>query len=325
MALRRLWVLGTIGVTAMAYAVAFLLAPALGSNPGPLLAGVLFIASSVHVASSGWFASLPEVRHEAASHRGRYLWAPITLVVVTAAVAASVSPSTFRALLLGFFTWQFFHFQKQNLGIAALAGTSGGDGSLTAPERRALVAAAIAGIVALAARPDLLDVAVDVPWRGLFAVATVGYGCAVVLGAVTFSRRPRDRRHAPITILYGAGLLFFVPVFLFESPYAAVAGLTIAHGLQYLLLVGLVAWGGPPGADRATSLAVLVNVAVLGGAVLAALSHLHDDGPGLQALYGAYLGVVMAHFVVDAGLWRLRDAFPQAFLLARVPYLLRPD
>lgn len=30
----------------------------------------------------------------------------------------------------------------------------------------------------------------------------------------------------------------------------------------------------------------------------------------------------MAHFVVDDGLWRPRDAFPRAFLADRLPYLL---
>ena len=39
-------------------------------------------------------------------------------------------------------------------------------------------------------------------------------------------------------------------------------------------------------------------------------------------MFGAYLGAVMAHFVIDAGLWRLRDPFPRAFLAERVPYLV---
>jgi hypothetical protein len=30
----------------------------------------------------------------------------------------------------------------------------------------------------------------------------------------------------------------------------------------------------------------------------------------------------MAHFVIDASLWRLRDPFPRAFLAARVPGLV---
>jgi hypothetical protein len=40
-------------------------------------------------------------------------------------------------------------------------------------------------------------------------------------------------------------------------------------------------------------------------------------------VFGAYLGTVMAHFVVDGGLWRLRDPFLRAFLARRVPYLMR--
>lgn len=123
--------------------------------------------------------------------------------------------------------------------------------------------------------------------------------------------------------MYLMGLFFSVPVFVFASPYAAVGGMTIAHGMQYLLLVSLVAAGSPGEAGRALRLAVLCNVALIGGAVLAVTSHLHSGGPGVRLLFGAYLGAVMAHFVVDAGLWRLRDPFPRAFLARRVPYLMR--
>jgi len=44
--------------------------------------------------------------------------------------------------------------------------------------------------------------------------------------------------------------------------------------------------------------------------------------PG-EAPGGASLGAVMAHFVVDGGLWRLREEFPRSFLGARVPFLVR--
>jgi hypothetical protein len=30
----------------------------------------------------------------------------------------------------------------------------------------------------------------------------------------------------------------------------------------------------------------------------------------------------MAHFVVDAGLWRMREQFPRAFLGSRLPWLI---
>jgi hypothetical protein len=37
-----------------------------------------------------------------------------------------------------------------------------------------------------------------------------------------------------------------------------------------------------------------------------------------------FLGAVMAHFVIDAGLWRLRDEFPRLFLTSRLPFLIPP-
>jgi hypothetical protein len=54
-------------------------------------------------------------------------------------------------------------------------------------------------------------------------------------------------------------------------------------------------------------------------------SHLHTGGSVAHVVYGGYLGVVMAHFVVDAGIWRLRDPFPRAFLSSRLPALLHPS
>jgi hypothetical protein len=69
-------------------------------------------------------------------------------------------------------------------------------------------------------------------------------------------------------------------------------------------------------------LAAFCNVALAGGAVLGTASHLHGAAPVGRLLFGAYLGAVMAHFVVDAGLWRLRDPFPRAFLASRVPSLV---
>ena len=115
---------------------------------------------------------------------------------------------------------------------------------------------------------------------------------------------------------------FSLPIFLFTSPYAAVAGLTIAHGLQYLLLMSLLAAGGPRGAQRMAGLAALCNIALVGGAALAEASDQLAARPAVRVLFGLFLGAVMAHFVIDAGLWRMRAEFPRGFLRARLPYLI---
>lgn len=98
--------------------------------------------------------------------------------------------------------------------------------------------------------------------------------------------------------------------------------MTVAHGMQYLLLVGLVAGSGKSGPPRLAKLALLANIALIGGAALSAASHLHDAAPVGRLVFGAYLGIVMAHFVLDAGLWRLRDPLTRKFLAGRLPYLI---
>jgi len=39
-------------------------------------------------------------------------------------------------------------------------------------------------------------------------------------------------------------------------------------------------------------------------------------------VFGGYLGTVMAHFVIDAGLWRMRDPLARRFVSACLPYLV---
>src|SRR5262249_37597356 len=139
------------------------------------------------------------------------------------------------------------------------------------------------------------------------------------------ARRPRSERPCGFCATYATSLLFCLPVFVFASPYAAVGGMTIAHGLQYLLLVVLIAGGTRPAQTRPArpvKLATLANIALIGGAALGAASPLHDASPAARLLFGAYLGVVMAHFVIDAGLWRMRDPLARRFLASQLPYLV---
>jgi len=321
--LARRWLWATVALTAGAFVIAVACAPSGSAAPDRGLAWVLFAGSSAHVASTGWLYTLRDVRSYAVSHPWRFIRAPVLLIIAGAAAAATLTPATIPWLLLPFFAWQFFHFTKQNLGMTALAAKTAGAPPLQAAERRALTASALAGIGALMARPALLQLRVDPRSGALFPLSAAAMAGAVAAGLILLARRAPAQRPRGFCVMYLMGLFFPVPVFVFASPYAAVGGMTIAHGMQYLLLVSLVAAGGPGEAGRALRLAALGNVALIGGAVLAVTSHLHSGGPALRLAFGAYLGAVMAHFVVDAGLWRLRDPFPRAFLARRAPYLIR--
>jgi hypothetical protein len=333
---RRAWLWSNVGLTIAAVLCAVILAPPAGAPPVQALSWLLFTGSSVHVASTGWLFTLPAVRAYAREHPVRCGWVPLGLVAVAAAAAALISPLGFQWLLVPFLGWQLWHYQKQNVGLAALAASAQRVGALLQAERRALLLAGLAGIAALLARPGLLGLHVQAPGgppfvRAVLVLAGAAFVVAVAGGVTAIARRPRQHRPAGFWVTYLASLLFWLPAFAFASPYAAVGGMTIAHGAQYLLLVTLVA-GGPGSAGQSRSkparyvrhfrLALLANIAFLGGAALSAASHLHDAGPLGRCLFGAYLGIVMSHFIIDAGLWRLRDPLARRFLVAYLHDLL---
>lgn len=319
---QRIWLVATSLLTLGALIGAVALAPSASAPAGRGLAWLLFLGSSVHVASTGWLYTLPQVRVHARENPGRYVYAPIGFVVIAAGSAAVIPPQKFAWLLLPYFGWQLFHFQKQNLGMAALAASSHGLTGLRPLERRALIAAGLAGISGLISRPSVLQLGVDPGLSWLWTAALALFTVAVGTGLLAVARRRRSDRPAGFCVVYATSLCFASPVFAFRNPYAAVAGMTIAHGLQYLLLVGLVAAGAPSRRARAVRLAALSNVALIGGIALNAASHLHGGDAAARCVFGAYLGAAMAHFVIDAGMWRLRDPFPRQFLSANVPYLL---
>lgn len=322
---RQRWLASTVAVTTVPILVVPFVAPTASARPIAGLGWALFVGSSVHVASTGWFYSVADVRRYMRSHFGRFFVAPLALLIAGAVAAVFVSAHDLVWVLLGFFAWQFFHFQKQNLGVTALAARAHRAPSLTKPERATIIAAGVGGIAGLLGHPALLQVAGARTHDVLFDAGIGCFTAAALAGIWLLARRSPSERPVPYTITYVTALLFFTPVFLFTSPYAAVAGLTIAHGLQYLLLVGMLAARPANQERRWVSVLVFVDIAILLGLALNRTSHMHD-APGLQrALFGLYLGLSAAHFVIDAGMWRLRDEFPRTFLTERLPFLLAPD
>jgi hypothetical protein len=163
-------------------------------------------------------------------------------------------------------------------------------------------------------------VTLTLPW--LRDLAAAAFTIAVITGAAAIASRAKADRPARLLAVYLTSLLFGLPAFVFTSPYQAVGGMTVAHGAQYLLLVGIVAGTAKPGASKSGlfRLAVLANVALIGGAALSLASHLHDAVPAGRLVFGGYLGITMAHFVIDAGIWRMRDPLARKFVTEALPF-----
>jgi len=105
--------------------------------------------------------------------------------------------------------------------------------------------------------------------------------------------------------MYLMALLFSLPIFVFGRPDAAVGGMTIGHGFQYC------SWWdwwrrGTPGDLPLAPAGRVRHVALVGERCSAAASHLHGFPPAIRLVFGAYLGVVTAHFRDRR--WILADA-----------------
>jgi hypothetical protein len=112
------------------------------------------------------------------------------------------------------------------------------------------------------------------------------------------------------------GTVFFLPIYLFDDPATAIAGYAIAHGLQYVVFMAFVGIDKRP---LLPSLAILAGI----GAIYAALAlWLLDNVPQFgNGLFGAFIGLVMTHFVLDAGIWRLREPFQRGYMREKFSFV----
>jgi hypothetical protein len=321
--LGRYWLIVTVLASAGALVVAALLAPRRGAPLGSVLAMLLFVGYAMHVAASGWLIRFREVRACARRHRVRFMVIPPLLVVAGASLVPFLDTAVLECGLEAFFAWQLFHYTKQNVGIASLAFTSHGAGSLRVGERRSIMVAGWCGVGAFVARPALLNLRAVPSSPVLFHAATIGFVVAVVGGVIAFARRPAQARSFWLGAGYAVALCFTAPIYLVNAPYGAIGGMTIAHGLQYLILVSTIAVGPSGERKRWSTIGTLIVVTLVGAAAIHATSHLSASMGGARSIFGLYLGIIAAHFVTDAGLWKLRDPAARAFVNRALPDLVR--
>jgi hypothetical protein len=285
---------------------------------------LLVVAYTGHIAVSGWLWTLPDVRDLTRIHPWRLCALPFGLVIAGCVVFSVATGWIFEVALLTFFAWQFSHFQRQNLGLVVAVMARWNAPPLRPWERKLVVLAGWCGIAQLLTHPALFGVPGHIlpsSFPGATAIGQVALaGWAGCIAAIALS----IKRSAPVTACYVSAVLFVAPLFLFHTPLAAISGLVVAHGLQYLWIVG---WRShASGQNRRYKLsglqtaAALVTIAVLGGAVLSALSESHPNGGfAPHLLYGSYFGIVMAHFVVDGSVWRQRQPTPDPGRTTLVP------
>lgn len=281
---------------------------------------LLFIGSGGHVAASFFFYTEPRMRsHMLRTYRARFLVAPLVLLGGASAAGFLLGGDPRLAyLLLFYWIWQTHHYNRQNHGILAFVSRAEGQ-----PVRdRDRLAITLTGVAAVLGMITLVT-----PWRATFLqrfgwyleVTSLGvFVCAWLVYLPSLLRDdPRVTPWRYVTLL--ALMLFYLPLFLFDDPFTGVMTYAIAHGLQYLVFMGFVA--RRPAATRRGAIGSLVAWTLLGGLALHLSTRQALWGSLGPTIYGAGLAVVMWHFLLDAGVWRLSEAFQRSYMSERFRFL----
>jgi hypothetical protein len=289
-----------------------------------LTALTIFLGSGGHVAASFFFYGDPRMRRFMLGRErlARFAAAPL-FVILLAAVFMMVSEPPIRSYgIIIYWIWQTHHYTRQNQGILSFVSRAEGL-SVGVLERTAITLTGIAGIFAMTTfvTPFRDTVLEGLGWQlhtiGL-AVFVVGWGFFL---ASTWKVSPR---RAPLRGCVGTVLmLFYLPLFLFDDVRSGVMTYAIAHGLQYFVFMYFVA--AVPRERLRPRLLALVAFVALGGFLLEWMQQESPWGDLRWAVYGAYLGIVMWHFLLDAGVWRLSESFQRAYMSERFSFLGAPN
>jgi hypothetical protein len=235
-----------------------------------------------------------------------FLW-PAMLALGCVAVFFT-NAAAWTLCVTAFLAWQLYHFQRQNYGLIAFAARSAGLGKLPV-ELTWMLNFGVAGAVCnLLRRVEL---------KGAFYSA-IAYDLSVALFLVStvlllkvLLTTPRLRADLPILIFTVLGWMFYLPTLVSTTDLVGYWSYAIAHGAQYIIFM-IVVSGNRKHGTRALSLFLL-----LFAAMLLAFDHLNRSGAGMAA----YTGLVMAHFLIDAKIWRLREPIQGRLIKQRFAFI----
>jgi hypothetical protein len=317
------------------------------------LAGVMsFLGGPGHVALTTWFYADPVARGHFLANPVRYLVAPFVLIVgTTVAYVVWQEGEPTRWINFGFSSWLLWHYQRQNWGVHSFVTRVSSGESASKIEEWILKVAVVGGVIGAIHSANFgAGTLLEDHQQTAFRVgAAITMTLPLLIAAAVFT--VPGLRSSPLrlcTLLVAA--CFFLPVFAFGDPGSAVLSYGLAHGLQYLVFMSYVAGAAAVGEDAAAvGAGAAPSVGRGAAAAIGADARASRSRPGivtlvvsllsvgiflsvcgdvalvkqwnLLPLFGLAIGITMAHFVIDAGIWRLRDEFPRRYVGSAFPFL----
>ena len=272
---------------------------------------ILFLLSVAHGGLSGLFFLDQRYRSHMAPRYRYYYGAAAAIAVVSLAGVGLLGEPFLRCFVVIYIAWTIVHFARQNWGVICLTALATGDPKPGRLESVALQLACIGGAIGVLRDQIHLDGSLP---AGL-GLVLLGLGLSIVVAFRQIATGAPLLRIG-MTLAIGG---FFLPVFLF-GPRVGFVTIGAIHGAQYAIIMSVLA------ADRRQGSSSRRIVGMVGMTVLYVELFLLLSGPGIR---GAWVrpaqvlldSVVVWHFLLDAGLWRLRHPFQRQAVAQSFPFL----
>lgn len=278
----------------------------------------LFLGTA-HVPATLFFYTDRNFSHIIKQHTARYIYFPLLLTIGAGLLVAFSNQTTQAYLFLTFWAWQAFHYGRQNLGIYSFASIAQATGAPAKLEKLAIDLATWCGILGtfrilgMGVAPEYLRGALDY----LYQFGMFGYVAVIIFSLYVYARN-FQRTTWLKSIFFWTLILFFLPIYLSNDINVTFLSYAIAHGLQYIIFMGIVSLNTER-SEKARAVSYRNALKLLGLLLIVGLIFF-QSGPlrtygfvktsgwlvwSFDFLFGAVLGATMAHFVIDAGAWRL--------------------
>jgi hypothetical protein len=297
---------------------------------------LLLFLGTAHVPATIFFYMDQGFSHIIKQHKLRYIYFPLALTIVTGLLFAFGGTMVQAYILLSYWAWQAFHYGRQNTGIYSFAAIATRGLPADRGEKIVIDLGTYCGILGtfrilgMGVAPNYL--------RGLFEglYRFGGFAFVAVVIAAIFVYLKNLKRTTPLlTIYYFTLVCFFLPVFLSTDIKVAFFSYAMAHGTQYLLFMTVVSLNfDPQGAAKRWQMAaagkLFIVIAVVGFLFYQTTNGLKSyeffAGNGTPVriadfMIGAVLGATMAHFVIDAGAWKLSKPLQRAYIGKRFAFM----
>jgi len=317
----QVFVAGVLAVSILPAAI--VAAPLTSVAPAPglvMLGNLTWLLGTAHVALTGFLWFDRRYRGHINAQPGYFYGLPAVLAAFCVAAALLAGRAGELAFMALFQMWLLHHFGRQNWGVLCLTAAGLRTGPASEIERQICRWAPVAGMAGL---PAALPILADFEWaaglRSVSLAASLGIAAAALWLAARQIATGTPIMRAAVTVLVG---VFFLPI-----PLIGIGGIGVtgtAHAAQYALIIGYMAASRQGSDIRPWALPLAVLALAYIGIYLAMMAQLEGAAPPIvTAVTVLWAGVTLWHFIVDANVWKLRDAFQRKTLRDSLPFLFR--